>query len=358
MASRLLFSAFVSAFVTCHVSLAEPVTRKIGLIASLSGFAAPYGIAVKEGVELAISELDDGDQRVELVVQDDQSDPTKALSAYRYLKDIEKIELLVGGSWWVRPLAQITEQDAIPLLSCETMQDADFVPSATYFVLSGRVANWVHTYEPLFRNQGMHRAAVVRFTSGFSESILDAMRRLFSDSGREFVGVFEYQDLQFSEARSIALRLKRVRPDVTFVDGQPEGLANFLKRREEMRMQDLPIVGHSVIEAALKDKLVKSEHMRNVYFLRRRPPNPEFAKRFEAKFGRAPILSADVGYAALHMAVTALESQDPLTTLRKGTTIAGIQFEFDAQQVADGIPQEIYRMGEDGEIIRVQGFVE
>jgi hypothetical protein len=125
-----------------------------------------------------------------------------------------------------------------------------------------------------------------------------------------------------------------------------------------MRMQDLPIVGHSVIEAALKDKLVKSEHMRNVYFLRRRPPNPEFAKRFEAKFGRAPILSADVGYAALHMAVTALESQDPLTTLRKGTTIAGIQFEFDAQQVADGIPQEIYRMGEDGEIIRVQGFVE
>ncbi len=354
MTVRVLFSAFLSAFFTCQLSLAEPVTRKIGLIASLSGFAAPYGVAVKEGIELAISELSGAEERVELVVQDDQSDPTKVLSAYHYLKDVEKIELLVGGSWWIRPLAQITEKDGMPLLSCETMQDADFVPSATYFVLSGRVANWVRRYEPLFRSQGMHRGAVVRFTSGFSQSILDEMRRLFSDSGREFVGVFEYQDLQFSEARSIALRLKRARPDVTFVDGQPQGVANFLKRRQELRMQDLPIVGHSVIEAAIKEGLVKSEHMKNVYFLRRLPPDAEFGKRFEARFGRAPVLSADVGYAALHMAVAALKSEDPLTTLRKGTTIAGTRFEFDAQQVAEGIPQEICGMGEDGEIVRVR----
>ncbi len=351
---RFILIAICSTFFACHLSLAEPTTRKIGLVASLSGFAAPYGVAVKEGVELAISELDGAGERIELVVQDDQSDPTKVLSAYRFLKDIEKIELLVGGSWWVRPLAQITERDGIPLLSCETMQDADLVPSATYFVLSGRVADWVRVYEPLFREHSMHRAAVVRFTSGFSQSILDEMRHLFSHSGRELVGVFEYQDLRLSEAQSIGLRLKHIRPDVTFVDGQPEGLANFLRRREEMRMQDLPIVGHSAIEAAIEEGLVKAQHMRNVYFLRRRPPHPEFGKRFKEKFGRAPVLSADLGYAALHMAVAALESHDPLTTLRKGMTIAGIKLELDAQQVADGIPQEIHRMREDGEIVRVQ----
>ena len=137
----------------CTWAQADPVNKKIGLIASLSGFAAPYGIAVQQGVELALSEQKKTGSSIELLVQDDQSDPTKVLSAYRYLKDVKGVDLLIAGSWWVRPLAQVTERDKIPLLSCETMQDADFVASSTYFVLGGRVADWVTVYEPFFRSR-------------------------------------------------------------------------------------------------------------------------------------------------------------------------------------------------------------
>lgn len=329
-------------------------TKKIGLIASLSGFAAPYGEAVRQGLELALSERRKTGDSVELAIQDDQSDPTKVLSAYRYLRDIKKVDLLIAGSWWIRPLSKVTERDGIPLLSCETMQDADFVPSSTYFVLGGKVADWVSVYEPFLRARGLNKGAVIKFTSGFSQSIAEEMRNIFSSPGRVFAGEYEYQDLSFSEARVVALKLRTANPDVTYVDGQPEGLANFLKRRSELGMLDFKVIGHSAIETAIKQKLVTPLQARNVYFLRRRPPNAQFAKSFEEVFKRPPMLSADLGYYAAQMAFLALDSADRLATLRKGLKMHGEEIAFDQNQVARGIPQEIHYVKDTGEIVRLE----
>jgi ABC-type branched-subunit amino acid transport system substrate-binding protein len=355
MTSRIILLFFLGIVSISSLVQAESATKKIGLIASLSGFAAPYGAAVQQGVELALSEQTKTGASFELLVQDDQSDPGKVLSAYRYLKDVKGVDIFIAGSWWVRSLAQITERDGIPLLSCETMQDADFVPSSTYFVLGGRVADWVSVYEPFFRAHQLHIGAAIKFTSGFSQTITDEMRRLFSQPGRQFIGDFEYQDLNFSESRSIILKLRAASPKVTYVDGQPQGLANFLKRRAELGMQDSIVVGHSCFETAIMQKLVSPLQARNVYFLRRRPPNAQFSKNFEAMFHRLPALNADLGYYAAHMAVGALKSSDLLATLRGGIALHGDEIVFDENQVARGIPQEIHYVTEQGAMVRVDG---
>ena len=150
------------------------------------------------------------------------------------------------------------------------------------------------------------------------------------------------------------LRLKRTHPDVVFVDGQPEGLATFLKRRREMDMQSIAIVSHSAVDTAMAQKLIDPDLARNVYFLRRKPPTAEFSKRFQQRYGRAPVLNSDVGYSAGQMAVAALKTQDPGTTLRKGMTIDGFAFTFDRNQVADGVAQEIFQLNDKGEAIRVE----
>jgi branched-chain amino acid transport system substrate-binding protein len=355
MISRLISLLILAFFSLSEFAQADTTPKKIGLIASLSGFAAPYGTAVQNGVELALSEQTGAGTSFELLVQDDQSDLTKVLSAYRYLKDVKGVDLIIAGSWWVRSLAQITERDGIPLLSCETMQDADFVASQTYFVLGGRVVDWVSVYEPFFRARKLQTGATIKFTSGFSQSIGDEMRRLFSQPGRQFIKELEYQDLNFSEARSVVLNLRTISPNVTYVNGQPQGLANFLKRRAELGMQDSIVVGHSAIETAITQRLVSPLQARNVYFLRRKPHNTQFSKSFEAMFHKQPVLSADLGYYAAHMAFRALKSFDRLATLRRGIAIHGDEIIFDENQVARGIPQEIHYVTEQGEIVRVDG---
>ena len=61
---------------------------KIGGIGPLTGGAAIYGNAVKNGAELAVEEINaQGGLQFELNFQDDENDPEKSLNAYNNLKD-------------------------------------------------------------------------------------------------------------------------------------------------------------------------------------------------------------------------------------------------------------------------------
>ena len=70
---------------------AEGDTIKLGVIGPLTGPAATYGIAVQNGADLAVKEINaaggvDG-MMFELKAEDDENDPEKTINAYNTLKD-------------------------------------------------------------------------------------------------------------------------------------------------------------------------------------------------------------------------------------------------------------------------------
>ena len=71
----------------------------IGGIGPITGGAAQYGIAVKNGVQLAVDEINAAGgvngMMLELNFQDDENDPEKSVNAYNKLKD-NGMKLLVG----------------------------------------------------------------------------------------------------------------------------------------------------------------------------------------------------------------------------------------------------------------------
>ncbi|MCI8342804.1 MAG: ABC transporter substrate-binding protein [Firmicutes bacterium] len=64
-------------------------TYKIGGIGPLTGAAAVYGIAVRNGAQIAVDEINamGGDIKFEINFQDDEHDPEKSVNAYNTLKD-------------------------------------------------------------------------------------------------------------------------------------------------------------------------------------------------------------------------------------------------------------------------------
>ena len=62
---------------------------KIGGTSPLTGAAAIYGNAVKNGAQIAVDEINEagGSVQFELKYEDDENDPEKAVSAYNALKD-------------------------------------------------------------------------------------------------------------------------------------------------------------------------------------------------------------------------------------------------------------------------------
>lgn len=71
---------------------------KVGLLASLTGPAAPQGEIVRQGAELAATTLSkEGDRKVELEIQDDAGDPQTGVSAFSQMINAEGLTAIVGG---------------------------------------------------------------------------------------------------------------------------------------------------------------------------------------------------------------------------------------------------------------------
>ena len=94
--SLVLAAAMAFSFAACGgasstsgaASAASGAAIKIGGIGPLTGGAAIYGNAVKNGTELAVEEINaQGGLQFELNFQDDENDPEKSLNAYNNLKD-------------------------------------------------------------------------------------------------------------------------------------------------------------------------------------------------------------------------------------------------------------------------------
>ena len=79
---------------------AEGGSFKLGVVGPLTGPAAAYGIAVQNGVDLAVKEINEAGgvngAMLEMNSQDDEHDPEKSVNAYNTLKDWN-MQMLVGA---------------------------------------------------------------------------------------------------------------------------------------------------------------------------------------------------------------------------------------------------------------------
>lgn len=79
---------------------AEGGAFKLGVVGPLTGPAAAYGIAVQNGVDLAVKEINAAGgingAMLEMNSQDDEHDPEKSVNAYNTLKDWD-MQMLVGA---------------------------------------------------------------------------------------------------------------------------------------------------------------------------------------------------------------------------------------------------------------------
>ena len=112
----------VAALLTCFTGCGKQGSTeaiKIGGIGPLTGGAAIYGQAVKNGAQIAIDEVNaKGDLQFELKFEDDENDAEKAVNAYNNLKD-----------WGMQiSLGTVTTQ---PCIAVSTEIDADHIFALT-----------------------------------------------------------------------------------------------------------------------------------------------------------------------------------------------------------------------------------
>jgi len=323
----ILASAAVLAAVASDLG-AQSAPVKIGLSAAVSGGSAASGEAIKRGLTIAIDEINArggvlGGRKLELVVRDDEGNPSRGVTIARELVEREKVAAVFGGLHTTVALAQV------PVWHELTTPYMGAWAAGTNITRNGRTPNYVFRVSASddYVDRFLVRYATERLRKGKPGLLLEntawgqsneaGLTKWLGEKGVKAVGVekFNWNDPDMSPQ---LLRLKGAGADlVMLVANAPEG-AQVVKSRAKIGWE-VPILSHWGISggrfAELTGELSDGVVFIQTYsfFGRQNERGQHVLRQLREKFGvkgpeevTAPVGTANA-YDGLHLVALAIE---------------------------------------------------
>lgn len=174
-------------------------TYKIGMSAGLTGYAATVDRAWRDGVEVAIAALNAkggiNGKKVELVVEDNRSEPQEAVTAYRKMISSDKVEVFASGcvsagNFAAAPLVVRAET---PMVLCSILpQQPDHVKWAFTTIPPPRF-EVITRLEYIQKKTQIKKIGVLHDPSPYANAQKAAAEKEAKDFGLEVVGVEQYK---------------------------------------------------------------------------------------------------------------------------------------------------------------------
>ena len=309
----------------------KPQEVKIGMLGPLTGGASKYGVEVRNGAQLAISQLNQKQSkyRYTLVALDDQADPSLVEEKAHEIVAREEILAVIGSVTTPTTLAagKIFQEGRLPAVS----------PSATGPAIS-QLGDFIFRVCPSDTYQGRALAEYVVQVAGFSKiaifwdekntsysgELADSFSQRAEQLGASIVGREAYQEGQ-KEFSSSLQTLKTTEPEVLFIPGYYTEAALIAQEIRAMDW-DIPIIGgdgfHAPDLIELGGKAV--DGVRFTTFFVAESPDPkiqEFVTAYKDRFGVEPGWVAAHGYDAMQVIAQAIEKEgSSRETIQKGLT--------------------------------------
>lgn len=304
----LLGAIVLFALVGVRPTRAEPKPLRVGVISGLSGIATKWNRYQNMGIELAQSELAAQGQKIELIVEDSQTQGAKVLTAFNKLLDFDHVDAIIADDFGfaVAPLLPLLKRRKTLLYAVSLPQDHYCVQGGEYF-FSG-TSQFVYSRDAFERFFVLHpevkKIALATFDDPeWGNTYHKIWTEVAQARGVTIVDDFVTPEFTLDFVPVIA-RFIQKGAQAIFVAHEPE---NFFKALRQLQYQGLIVFANCVLEMlADHDSRVEIEGTYTV--------DPEisadFKKRFYDKYKHQPILEAYAGYEALR-AVAAAFKQNP-----------------------------------------------
>ena len=211
---------------------------KIGAILPLSGNNAEQGEWVRQGLELAQTEINKKHKiKVEVVYEDSQGDTNKAISSYRSLREKYNIQsVITWGSGVGVALTPIVNQDKVVQFGVATAAASYSTPNDfTFrnFPTSADEAKYTANF--VFNELKQSQIAILRINNDYGESVANLFKEEFQKLGCTVSTV----DLFASNGSDFRTQLTKLQEDSTelvYLVSYPKEGALILKQSKEMGM--------------------------------------------------------------------------------------------------------------------------
>lgn len=355
MTNRIFRSVFtavlsVALFSACN-NKSESIN--IGSTLDLTGPNAVYGEQVKQGIELAINEINEKDgiqgKKIEVTYLDSKSDPKLAVTNTQQLISVDNCKVLIGeiSSSATQAMIPVVEQNnaflfapasSSPKLTDISKSFARNWPSDV--AEAGSAAKFAKT------NFAANTASIIYVNSDYGTGLKDKFAQVFEGSGGKIVSAETYS-VGTTDFRTLLLKVKSVTPDCIYLAGNPKEMGACIKQLRENHLTAKIISNTGFLQndclslagAAANDVIV---------------PTPEynpgdstnqsvftFYKKFKAKYNAEPTMVNANAYDAIYLIKEAIEKQG-----------------YDGQKIAEYIRNKKNFEGATGLVNFVNGDVE
>lgn len=285
-------------------------TIKVGLLAPLTGDVSVYGIAVANGANLYIKQLNEAGgingKQVEVVEMDEQGDATQAVTCFTQMVD-QGITALIGDVTTTPTLAVVAEtQDYnMPMVTASATAEAVTYDAETDTVYSNVFRT---TFTDPFQGikmadyatdkLGYARAAVIyQLGADYNEGLATNFESEFAANGGEIVASETYSagDVDF---RTQLTTILAANPDVVYCPNYYEDVGQILSQATDVGLT-VPFLGGDGWDGVTQ--YATAEQLDGCYFCANYATgsNPDFESAYEAEYGESyPNGFSPLGYDA------------------------------------------------------------
>lgn len=291
---------------------ANPGELRLGATIPLTGIAATYGEAIREGIELAREDLEKEGTRTKVFYEDVNIPGPLAVSAIRHLAEEKAIEALVGNFFNTNMPVMAPTITKEKIVSFHTAEADDLILDAGDYIFStnAKIRDESEKMAQLAVERFKAKTAALLYVgTNWGESYNVHFTRAFKDLGGEVI----YSELLALEERDIRtpmLKAAAAKPDILVAAYFGPILGVVLKTAVDLNVQQ-PII--TVYEAEDPSVLETAGNVpdRQVYFFL---PEPEpgtaaavrFRRAFATRYGHAPNVFGANAYDATILAARAL----------------------------------------------------
>lgn len=326
-------------------------TVKFGFITAYTGPGAAYGQAMKDGVDLAVDEINKDPNtkyKIDLVTYDTKLNKTEAVNAMKKAIEEDKVLAVEGPmtSGEMFAAGPIAQQSGVVAFGTGTT--APGITDLGNFIFRNAIPGKLGipiTVEKAHQKFGFKKVAIL-YSNNNDQMVGEHQiyTDLFKKMGLDVVAdeTFADKDTDFSAQLT---KIQQANPDVICVAGLYQESALIAKKAREMGMNQ-PIIGGNGFNSPA---YIKQAGAAADGSLVATPWNPEsdtpkakhFIEAFKAKYGHEPDQFAAQAYDAMYLMHGAAEKAGTTTDRKKfRDTLAGIKgfegatgkFEFDANR--------------------------
>ena len=289
----------------------------LAMVNPLTGDAATYGVSHKNGLELALAEINKAGgvkgQQIELLTHDDAGDPKQAAAGAQKFADMKSVVAVVGSCLSSNTLAMvpITDKAKLPHTVVSSSSHKLSGMSKYFFrmaVQDDKVGGlMVDLSQGKFKPKKM---ALLYLNNDYGKGLLLSIEPQAKKHGITLTSAQTYlaNDKDYS---ALLTKVKAEAPDVLLVGSTYTDGGLIVKQAREMGLM-MPIVGPTGLYSP-KYMEIAGKAVENTYFLGVFvPTNPdpkvqEFVKKYKEKYGREPDTFAALAYDQGYVLKDALE---------------------------------------------------